>query len=302
MLVRSHALLQTAALGILSLCVSSSPAIALENAVIIESKTVVAGADSVWVGVFLENSIHLAQVMLPFELRTISGGAFVRSRTRLADNPVGRVYNSGLSSEGQCWQPPWPNPTVLHLRAPEDFDPCSGPVSGTYRPETEVQSGWYESPDAHLLRADGSTCGSMAPGQDPASADSASFMFILDIGDSTGQFIIDTCCIMTTHLQFMDQGFNEFTPGFSPGVITVIPCACPCAADPVCDGSADVSDVAAVIDVAFRGVSEFSDSTCLVARTDVNADGYSDVVDVVRAVYVAFYGQSGATYFTNPCE
>lgn len=86
---------------------------------------------------------------------------------------------------------------------------------------------------------------------------------------------------------------------------TSIDCTCECRADPaLCDGSLDVIDVVAVIQVAFGGAAAIPDPNplCPVVRTDVNCDGVTGIVDVIRFVEVAFRGGDPTQVFCRPCE
>lgn len=86
---------------------------------------------------------------------------------------------------------------------------------------------------------------------------------------------------------------------------TSVECACECRADPaLCDGSLDVIDVVAVIQVAFGGAAAIPDPNplCPVLRTDVNCDGATSIIDVIRFVEVAFRGGDPTQVFCNPCE
>jgi hypothetical protein len=81
-------------------------------------------------------------------------------------------------------------------------------------------------------------------------------------------------------------------------------CACNCHGDPVCDDViADVLDVVATINVAFRGAPALRDtnSLCPRERTDVDCSAATDVIDVVKMIDVAFRGADRATTFCKPC-
>ncbi len=90
-------------------------------------------------------------------------------------------------------------------------------------------------------------------------------------------------------------------PLSSTGAQTVV-AECWCHADPSCDGvKADVLDVTAIIDIAFRGADPFKMTTCPFENTDVDCSGTSDLADVVKMIDVAFRGVSAASRFCNPC-
>ncbi|MBI3873342.1 MAG: hypothetical protein HY304_09745 [candidate division Zixibacteria bacterium] len=275
---------------------------AFDNSVIVESKTVVAGTDSVWVGIFISNNLPVRELYLPLELRSLTPGAFVRSRTIFADNPTGRLYNSPLSDDSSsCWSLPWLNPDIWIYAAPESANECSGPVSQSYGFRPSINNAIYVSPDAYSLWGNGTYCGSLAPGEDPPVSDSASCYFVFDVTDVPGQFEIDTCCA-NGHLQFRSYSPPySVTPGFVKGVITIL-CTCPCHADPVCDGWTDVLDVMSVIDVAFRGQPEQAHAGCRSAREDVDCNGLVDVADVVKMIEAAIRGAEPGAVFCDPCS
>jgi len=284
------------------LCFCLTMGVHAADGVIVESREFRQGQSSCELGIYVSNNLRINGIVLPFELREITPGAFPASGLIWVENPDGRIYQSylgagvGLASRTKRYYPT------------HDGTPCSGPVSGTYN--TNAASVDYLSPDGaiYVTHVDcqapiGDPCW-LEPGDEIPGTNEPSYLLRFNAGMTTGQFEVDTCCIRpANHLMFIDAFTTApILPSFTKGIVTIVPCTCPCTADPVCDGVTDVNDVASVIDVAFRGVSEFTDSTCLVARTDVNADWATDVVDVVRTVYVAFYGQSASTYFTNPCE
>ena len=80
-------------------------------------------------------------------------------------------------------------------------------------------------------------------------------------------------------------------------------CDCPCAGDPNCDAViANVQDVVATVNIAFRGATETTDPSCSTERTDLDCDGVTSVTDVVRIVNVAFRGGNPAVEFCIPCN
>ncbi|MBI3873288.1 MAG: hypothetical protein HY304_09460, partial [candidate division Zixibacteria bacterium] len=286
-----------------TLCVVlwARPAAALENSVVVESKTVVAGADSVWVAVFVNNSVPIYELDLPLELRSVTAGAFTRSKIIIGDAPAGRVHNSPLSDDSSnCWFPPWSNPFLAFWGAPNTVDNCSGPVSESYGGDASTNAP-FVSPDAVLLTADGHYCGPLGAGQDPPSSDSASCYLVFDVTNIPGQFEIDTCCAWG-HLSFG----GGIVPSFTKGVIT-IRCDCSCHADPDCNGVTDIVDVIQTIDRAFRGAETIDDPSCAAhgasvdGRTDVNCSGATDLVDVVLMIRVAVRGEDPASVFCNAC-
>ena len=287
------------------LCVSfTGTSLCAENSVVVESKTVPAGQKNVKIGVFLVNERILTGLELPFEFREITPGSYLASKPWITQNPSGRFCHSGL---GSCPSPDWPpgSSWTRYFAVRAATWQCGGPISGTY----DVSSATFDftSPDGlgfGTVSLGCPDCGlyPLDPGADPPGTQNASFTILFDVTTTPGQFEIDTCCVRpAVHLSFVDGGTQSFVPDFTKSVITIIPCFCPCAADPVCDSTHDISDVTTLINVAFRGIPDIADSTCTVSRTDVNADGQTDVADVVKMIFVAFLGQPAEMYFANPC-
>jgi hypothetical protein len=283
----------------LVLAVSSARA---ENSVVIESKTFYAGQKDRIVGIHITNDIAVTHIYLPLELREVTPGAYPAHKFAFEENPSGRIYSSllGPNSPEPRNKSRWyfPTPTA---------NTCSGPLSHTW--STHMGGIDFSSPDAVFWYVFGYQSGTwgypeLTPGVDPPGTENASYQLRFDVSTTPGLFEIDSCCAYPNNkitLYNQNRGLYPQT-SFSKGVITIAPCSCPCAADPVCDSAHDISDVTALIDVAFRGVPDISDSTCSVSRTDVNADGQTDVVDVVRLILVAFMEQPAETYFGNPCQ
>lgn len=76
------------------------------------------------------------------------------------------------------------------------------------------------------------------------------------------------------------------------------PCSCPMQGDLDSNGSIDVFDVIAAINVAFSGGTDPQDSGCTRTRGDVDSNGVTDVFDVIYLVGTAFSGGSSPV---NPC-
>jgi subtilisin family serine protease len=97
------------------------------------------------------------------------------------------------------------------------------------------------------------------------------------------------------------SNWANFKPDFVKGTVTLFsPCDCHCHGDPACDGSIDILDVVAVINVAFRGAVDVHDPSCtLSGRSDINCDCSVDVLDVVTVINHAFRGDNSA--LCNAC-
>lgn len=287
--------------GALLCALTGDRAAALENSVVVQSASVPGGIQDLPLAVYVNNSDPLAGLTIPLEIRSLDSGAFITGGTRFKVNLAGRMSNSPFTQEGCPFDPvferPFPHPASVNV--------CSGPTSSSYDSPSGIDPSSM-SPDAHLMEI-GAGCGPLAPGADPASEDSASFLLIFDVGTTAGRFVIDTACVIGRHLDFTLWNSTIVLPSFSHGEITVLPpCGCPCQADPECDSSTNIMDVVLVIDRAFRSGDAMVDSTCTGTSptdglTDVDCSGSTDIVDVVKVVDVGLRGGNPRASFCGPC-
>jgi hypothetical protein len=284
---------------------SLSDVMSFENTVIVESKTVIAGTDSVWVGISISNDFPVSYIFLPLEVRAMTPGAFISEHAALFDNPKGRVASSGLSEDQDaCW--PWPsaNPSWHFQLGISLSNNCSGPVSNSYT-NAYYDSAPFVSPDGFSLLADGSSCGPLSPGVDPLPSDSASFAFTFAVSTKAGRFEIDTCCVIQSHLAF-GQSNSYIVPRFTKGVIEIA-CDCTCHGNPFCDGVRDVVDAVYVINRAFRNAMPTIVESCLGqagpidGTTDLDCSGTTDVIDIVMIIDIVFRGVSLEGLICKPC-
>jgi hypothetical protein len=279
--------------------IEGCPPLAVEASggnIVIESKVVLAGAQDVEIGIYLDNNRALSALTLPLELRTIDGG-FVHDCEMLIP-ALSRIPSSGSNSA---------IPLMLFHSQTALVNSCSGPVSSTFNQWDTIPPGQFPSPFGMLwacLAPD--TTGCIPAGSDgsPGSGN-PSIKLSADIASFSGSFEIDTCCIAPgTHLAMVECGGDTiFAPTFTKGVITVLTsaCDCPCAADPQCDGVHDIVDVTSIINAAFRAGATISDNGCGFFRQDVNCSGAVDILDVVTSVGVAFRGGSADLEFCDGC-
>jgi hypothetical protein len=271
------------------------------NSVIVESRTVSSGTQAVPVGVYLSNDFVLGALIVPLEIRTVSGNAFPAGA--FAFNVQGRLstYTPGGFVAKRFYG------------RPDPMNSCSGMRSQSYTTGDSIPSGFYTSPDAVMW------AGVDIPGSIPASillsagsdgtpgSGIPSFLFTFDVGCSEGVFEIDTCCTApANHLLFVEPLMTQIVvPDFIKGVVTVTGCicACDCLGDPVCDGVPDIFDVQTAVEVTFRGGSPAPDPNglCPLARSDVDCDGAPTVLDVVRIINVVFRNHDPATEYCTPC-
>jgi len=212
----------------LVICLMATNAMAA-NIVTVQSRTFTSGQQACTVGVFIENDIPLNGIVLPFEIRTQSGGAFYNGGLLAATwnfMPTGRLKNSPLSDVGaDGGEYPAGNVTRRQYAdvAPDSLD-CSGPISQHY--SVQATRGDTISPDAFFL-ASVSTGDpnigeeiSLQPGTDGATP---SMRLVLNlIAGQNGCIVIDTACITpANHILYVDDQSQPVRPDFVPGLLTV---------------------------------------------------------------------------------
>lgn len=270
--------------GLLAFVTSS--AMSGYDRVIVESKTVRPNDTGVCLGVYMDTDKDYYAIVLPFEIRSVSGGAFIANRFRF--EPRGRVAASDLMDQ-----------VFERFRGtPKMPNSCSGPESQTYSTDAPLD---FISPDGYMWAAVSHHDWLPSGSDGPVGSGTPSFVFYFDVNGFEGAFEIDTCCFTpANHLSFLDYSLSYVT--FVKSIITVdAACWCPCHGDPVCDSVADVQDVVSVIDEAFNGVVLSLDTGCpILSRADLNCDCLTNVLDVVIVVGRVFRGVVGLQ--CSPCE
>jgi len=300
------------------------------NLVKVESKSVTTNSTGVQVGVHVTNDIPVTAIVLPLELRSLTGGAYITGPSGsflFGVVPGNRVGNSPLMGAVMTQQYAAPGPSNCPLHSSGHSYQTVSPVDFV-SPDAVLWLGVSSSspPVLYYLPAgDDAVAGVFSDwpdvGETTPYAAGPSFRFTFNVNGCVGAFEIDTCCVLPANvLAFSDLSANYVRPSFTKGVITIpiaaadaassnateyAPCdfcACPCHGDPQCDGVINVQDVVKTVDVAFRGVARVFDPNCPRARTDVNCDDFTTVVDVVKEVNVAFRAAKPTTEFCNPCS
>lgn len=214
--------------------------------------------DSVWVvsqdnvapgvpdtiGIYISNSVPITGIVLPLEIRSWSGGAFIQTLGGTAAqsfkyelNPAGRMYNSplGPADPGGAW--PAASPTIQKYPLLTDSTPGSGDCTRSFYLQGQANPAgkhWaykaaapdFTDPDA-LLMAIVSTGDpgigeliSMDAGTDAPGV--PSIRIVCKTGASTGIFVIDTTCITpANHAVFVDETTNFVHAGFGRGAIGI---------------------------------------------------------------------------------
>ena len=261
------------------------------GSVVVESKIAPPGTAGVQIGISVANDVDINAVILPLEIRSVTGGAYIANNLAFNVPPANRVGSSPIGAG------------LLQYYATPSGTLCSGPTSNAYAAAAPAVD--FVSPDGILWTGVNTGSGTLAAGTDPPGTLNASFNLVFDVNASMGTFEIDTCCVTPgNHLMFTagpacdDREVRQ--PAFTKGVITL--CNCPCDGDPECNGVVDVNDVVAAVNVAFRGGAPVFDPTCPKERTNVNCDDVTNILDVKLFICVAFQGYSPAQLFCNSCD
>ena len=256
------------------------------NHVEVESKTVYAGHQGSRIHVRADNDVILAGIEMPLIIREVTPGAFITSlqltfgdRLPYPGGPLRGVRSTWqvVDTTGKCgfsgevWNPDY-------------IDTLPHPVLGAPLAIQFVRANTFDE--------------NLAPGQD----NSGSFILTADIGNTLGQFEIDTTCILYTHLRYAVPPGVTFTPLFTKGTITVAECSCPHHGDSDQDGFITVLDLALFVDCMF-----FCDFPPPVADcpdpwspwlSDLDCDGFPTALDLSWLIDHLFDGGPGPC---NPC-
>lgn len=182
------------------------------DSVVVESKTIILGAGGAEVGVYISNSVPLAALVMPFEIRGTSYNSFLRDSLRiLAQN---RLVPWDTSTETFITKRFYAQRTY-----PPIYRPTFCPLDSTGRAWTSATSSVdFVSPDALLYSV-------VAPDSLPAGSDQGlapSLLLRFGVGDEAGTFEIDTTCILPgNRLSFATFDLTAIVPFFQKSVITL---------------------------------------------------------------------------------
>lgn len=258
------------------------------NSVFIESKTVVAGARGVEVGIYLSNTPHVGLVHMPFQITEITPGSFIADTLLL----IGQGRLAGTLDQANSEQ---------YFAVQHDTLGFVGCWWARAQPDFVSPDAVFYFSSRGLLRRD--FC--LPPGDDgmPPSG-SPSLILRFDVSNVPGTFEIDSTCFGHDGLLFAEcYGPVIFTPSFTKGVITIVPCECQCHGDPACDGIRDVLDVTRVIGEAFGATARESDVECgRKTRADINCDCKVDITDVIGMIDVVIRGKDPSGAICDGCS
>lgn len=260
------------------------------NTVLIESRSVPAGASAVSIGVYVENDAELAAAVVPLVIRSVTPGAFIadtlnlRPANRFASHLLGFMITRYFPAENNVrrWE-------------------CGG---GGYLFDGSPD---FVSPDAMFyvgqIYTEESTLDPGSDGTPPGGTPSLIVTF--GVSRVSGSFEIDTTCVCpANHLLLVEDGSPPaaIVPSFTKGIIT-IGCECDCHTDPVCDGIHNIVDWIKIRDVARGAIPPIADPNpmCPVQTTDVNCDGVTNIVDQNLMFGVVFQGLNPDSVFCHPC-
>ncbi len=259
------------------------------NSVVVESKTVMAGAQGVVIGVRVTNDFPLAAVIIPLKIREVSTGSFI---TDLALSWGGRmdsvmtdaVINYQYSTENYIC---------------ESYGGIGFRDIATRRADSSRTVG--ASPEGAMFARIRIASPTLSPGTDITP----SMRMIVNVTNTLGTFEVDTTCtVVSNHLQFVRTNPTGpptgLLPSFTKGIVTIAACNCVHHGDLNGDAAFDVFDLMSLIDYVFGGYPiPPTDQGCPhVDRGDVNCDGGDDVLDVI---YLNDYLFSNGPAPCDPC-
>jgi hypothetical protein len=189
-------------------------------------------ATGVTIGVYVTNDVPINGFVLPLEIRTWSGGAYMAGATITRGlNPTGRMNLSPLGAADDGGQWPAANLTQRTFAATVAVTGCqrriAGPMGDSWN--TAAAQPDFVSPDA-IFHAGVSTgdpnigeLTDMEPGADPEGT--PSYRIICNVNGSTGMFVIDTTCVApANHLSFtqnVDGVPVPVVPTFEHGIVGI---------------------------------------------------------------------------------
>jgi len=199
----------------------------------VDSKTVQASATGVTVNVWVVNSTPLVAFVLPLEIRTVSGGAYITgsctfklpATNRIGASPIAGSYVKTIMGVPLGEGDPC---SISDIRCGDHaYTSVASPVDFV-SPDGFFWTGWSQaSPPVlyYLPAGSDSVAGTFTDwpdeGEETSYPAGGSFNFLFNVNASTGQFEIDTVCVCpASHLSGNDLDVNTTLFGFTKGVIT----------------------------------------------------------------------------------
>ncbi|MBI3871692.1 MAG: T9SS type A sorting domain-containing protein [candidate division Zixibacteria bacterium] len=191
------------------------------NSVVIQSKSVWQNATNVTVGVHLQNDLPVRGIVLPFEIRSITPGAFIK--TSITQTPQSRLVTPGWTAFRNFYG----SRKVYAYQTSCPLD-SAGKVWAWSAADSNAD---FISPDAIMYAGYGSDeFGKVVAGDDGVpGVGTPSLVLTFNVTSTLGSFEIDTTCIpMSNHLSFVNwEDLNQvpvlIVPTFTKGVITIAP-------------------------------------------------------------------------------
>lgn len=259
---------------------------------IVESKSVPAGATDVTVSIRVANSDTLQGLSLPLEIRSLTPGSRPtalrlgyadRLESRMDDFRIVNQYDTknGFcqhSGESSYWVP---LTMAGDTTVPVTHSPWAVAFA-TFR--ISIENALY-----------------------PGADSTGSLLLYMDVSDVPGSFEIDTVCLdPAVHIGFVIsvpsvELPNGVSPSFTKGVITISGCDCSHHGDLDGDGQITALDIGLLIDYLFAGGdAPPRDSDCPhVDRGDLDCDGSDTSLDLSHMVDFLF---AGGPPPCDPCD
>lgn len=260
-------------------CVLWASYVGAANQVVVDSKTVLAGATGVVIGARVTNDGPEDGYCVPLVIRAVTPGSFIttlslswggRATSYLTDIAINNQYaaqdyNCGLGGLGFG--------QIVSKAADSSCSVAASP-RGVMFVRMAIQS----------------------PNLPPGTDTVPSMKMIVNVTTTPGTFEVDTTCTsLGNHLTFVwgndtTETVLAIRPAFTKGVITIAACNCAHHGDLNGNGVIDIIDWSLLRNYVYNGSPiPVKDPLCPhVDRGDVNCSGYDDTVDLVYLLNYIF--------------
>ncbi len=181
------------------------------SSVVVESKTVSRNATGIRIGIFLTNDVALSNYVIPLEIRSTTGGAFITN--------MKRSYPTGTRLDGKLT-----DINVINWYDGNTIGTCKQGSSGGYTAIiNQIQDSLFAvvSPPEAVMFTRGKIFSPALPvGTDGSTPE---MVLTVDVNGSNGIFEIDTTCTNpANHLVYaQDITSTKIIPSFTKGVIQI---------------------------------------------------------------------------------